>query len=65
MKSRPPCASPDFANKLTPANVSLPRDRFWDTPVAKIDSLTRQPMCLGLRPCMADSVRIAPFWALG
>ncbi|WP_419601157.1 hypothetical protein, partial [Thiolapillus sp.] len=24
--------------------VSLPRDRFWDIQVSKIDSLTRQPL---------------------
>jgi hypothetical protein len=34
------------------ASVSLPRERFWDFPVAKIDSPTRQPMCPG-RPASA------------
>ncbi|WP_419609257.1 hypothetical protein [Thiolapillus sp.] len=27
-----------------PASVSLPRDRFWDIQVSKIDSPTRQPL---------------------
>ncbi|WP_419600184.1 hypothetical protein [Thiolapillus sp.] len=27
--------------------MSLPRDRFWDIQVSKIDSLTRQPLCPG------------------
>ncbi|MFC1356985.1 MAG: hypothetical protein G8D58_10145, partial [gamma proteobacterium symbiont of Phacoides pectinatus] len=26
------------------ASVSLPRERFWDIPVPKIDSPTRQPL---------------------
>ncbi|MEW8075222.1 MAG: hypothetical protein AB2815_05450, partial [Candidatus Sedimenticola endophacoides] len=26
------------------ARVSLPRERFWDIPVPKIDSPTRQPL---------------------
>jgi hypothetical protein len=68
MKSRPPCASPDFANKLTSANVSLPRDRFWDIPVAKIDSPTRQPMRPG-HPASATlgTKRLAqlPQWLYG
>jgi len=34
------------------ASVSLPHDRFWDFPVAKIDSPTRQPLCPG-RPASA------------
>ncbi|MEW8074978.1 MAG: hypothetical protein AB2815_04170, partial [Candidatus Sedimenticola endophacoides] len=28
----------------TPTRVSLPRERFWDIPVPKIDSPTRQPL---------------------
>jgi len=48
--------------------VSLPRDRFWDLPVAKIDSLTRQPMCPG-RPAYATlgTKRLAqlPQWLYG
>ncbi|MEW8074591.1 MAG: hypothetical protein AB2815_02060 [Candidatus Sedimenticola endophacoides] len=28
----------------TAARVSLPRERFWDIPVPKIDSPTRQPL---------------------
>ena len=31
--------------------VSLPRERFWDIPVPKIDSPTRQPLCPG-RPAV-------------
>ncbi|MEW8076055.1 MAG: hypothetical protein AB2815_09875, partial [Candidatus Sedimenticola endophacoides] len=27
-----------------PPRVSLPRERFWDIPVPKIDSPTRQPL---------------------
>ena len=34
------------------SSVSLPRERFWDVPVAKIDSPTRQPLCPG-RPASA------------
>ncbi len=30
--------------------MSLPRERFWDIPVPKIDSPTRQPLCPGT-PC--------------
>ena len=32
------------------SGVSLPRERFWDIPVPKIDSPTRQPLCPGT-PC--------------
>ncbi|MEW8075055.1 MAG: hypothetical protein AB2815_04575, partial [Candidatus Sedimenticola endophacoides] len=31
-------------HSLDGARVSLPRERFWDIPVPKIDSPTRQPL---------------------
>ncbi|WP_419608003.1 hypothetical protein [Thiolapillus sp.] len=39
----------DFSDAIgdRQASVSLPRDRFWDIQVSKIDSLTRQPLCPG------------------
>ncbi|MEW8074220.1 MAG: hypothetical protein AB2815_00125, partial [Candidatus Sedimenticola endophacoides] len=37
----------EAGNAISPAaaaRVSLPRERFWDIPVPKIDSPTRQPL---------------------
>ena len=39
-----------FRHQVQRVGVSLPRERFWDIPVAKIDSPTRQPLCPGT-PC--------------
>ncbi|MEW8074315.1 MAG: hypothetical protein AB2815_00630, partial [Candidatus Sedimenticola endophacoides] len=33
-----------ISRKTEVARVSLPRERFWDIPVPKIDSPTRQPL---------------------
>ncbi|PUE00480.1 MAG: hypothetical protein C3L24_09210, partial [Candidatus Sedimenticola endophacoides] len=33
-----------FSQRIKLARVSLPRERFWDIPVPKIDSPTRQPL---------------------
>jgi len=38
--------------------VPLPRERFWDIQVAKIDSPTRQPLCPG-RPAVAAALHFA------
>ena len=48
------------------ASVSLPRERFWDIQVTKIDSPTRQPLCPGrpayvpLRHTIASCSGLAP-----
>ena len=45
-----------------PAGVSLPRDRFWDVPVPKIDSPTRQPL-VPRPPCVRAHARLARWQA--
>ena len=37
-------ATDDAGTSLCRTSVSLPRDRFWDIQVSKIDSPTRQPL---------------------
>jgi len=43
---------------------SLPRERFWDVPVSKIDSPTRQPLLprSALRPCRFAAPSQARRW---
>jgi hypothetical protein len=50
-----PMWEPFFAESTS---VPLPRERFWDIRVAKIDSPTRQPMCPG-RPAVAAALHSA------
>ena len=48
--------------KPGPTSVPLPRERFWDIQVAKIDSLTRQPI-VPRPPCVrAASPRHCSAW---
>jgi len=49
-----------FCGRIVPdwASVPLPRERFWDIQVAKIDSPTRQPLCPG-RPAVAAALHFA------
>ncbi|MEW8074479.1 MAG: hypothetical protein AB2815_01470 [Candidatus Sedimenticola endophacoides] len=35
---------PQSVHRIIETRVSLPRERFWDIPVPKIDSPTRQPL---------------------